>query len=200
MAPDHGTDFGNHDEWPRIRQACHRNRLGYESDARRVMEVLPKRFEKYGLTVHPDKTQRIDFRSPSSRKEDDDQQRPGTFDLLGFAHYWAKDRKGRWAVQRKTSGKRFSRAVRSIAAWCRKHRHESVRWQHEKLCAKLRGHDADYGITGNFRALTSFRRAVTGHWRKWLCRRDRGSKLTWAAFYRLLEQCPFPRARIVHVP
>jgi RNA-directed DNA polymerase len=94
----------------------------HESDARRVMEVLPKRFEKYGLTVHPDKTQLIDFRSPPARQGDDD-QRPGTFDLLSFTHYWARDRKGRWAVKRKTSAKRFSRAVRSIAMWCRKHRH-----------------------------------------------------------------------------
>jgi hypothetical protein len=27
-----------------------------EGDARRVREVLPKRFGKYGLTIHPDKT------------------------------------------------------------------------------------------------------------------------------------------------
>ncbi len=38
-----------------------------ESDARRVMEVLPKRFGKHGLTIHPDKTQLIRFRRPSSQ-------------------------------------------------------------------------------------------------------------------------------------
>jgi len=27
----------------------------HEEDARRVLEVLPKRFGKYGLTLHPDK-------------------------------------------------------------------------------------------------------------------------------------------------
>src|SRR5690606_33593438 len=27
-----------------------------EQDARRVLEVLPKRFERFGLTLHPDKT------------------------------------------------------------------------------------------------------------------------------------------------
>ncbi len=174
----------------------------YESDARRVMEVLPKRFGKYGLTVHPDKTQLIDFRSPPARKGDesstDDEQRSGTFDLLSFTHYWAKDRKGRWAVKRKTSRKRFSRAVRKIAAWCRKHRHEPVAWQHKKLGAKLRGHDAYYGITGNFRMLAQLRRAVIPHWRKWLRRRNRERKMTWTAYYRLLERYPLPRARVVH--
>ncbi|MDR1493216.1 MAG: hypothetical protein LBT05_10900, partial [Planctomycetaceae bacterium] len=59
-------------------------------DAERVMAVIPKRFEKYGLTVHPDKTKLIDFRSPNHyerRREnlDDDKNngnQPETFDLL----------------------------------------------------------------------------------------------------------------------
>ena len=32
-----------------------------EEDARRVLEVLPKRFGKYGLTLHPDKTRLVPF-------------------------------------------------------------------------------------------------------------------------------------------
>ena len=39
-----------------------------ERDAQRVMEVLPKRFGKYGLTVHPDKTRLVPFRPPSSKR------------------------------------------------------------------------------------------------------------------------------------
>src|SRR5436309_1757511 len=35
-----------------------------EEDARRVMEVLPKRFEKYGLTIHPEKTRLVPFERP----------------------------------------------------------------------------------------------------------------------------------------
>jgi group II intron reverse transcriptase/maturase len=37
-------------------------------DAERVKEVIPKRFGKYGLTVHPEKTKLIDFRSPNHRE------------------------------------------------------------------------------------------------------------------------------------
>ena len=59
-------------------------------DAQRVMEVLPKRFGKYGLTIHPDKTQLVSFRVPSSTATGRDQppERPGTFDFLGFTHFW----------------------------------------------------------------------------------------------------------------
>src|SRR3990172_5790224 len=38
-----------------------------EDDARRVMEVLPKRFGKYGLALHPEKTRLVEFRRPDRR-------------------------------------------------------------------------------------------------------------------------------------
>ena len=65
-------------------------------DAKRVMEVIPKRFGKYGLTVYPTKTKLVPFRPPPSKVKDDDEpdDRPGTFDLLGFTHYWAVSLKG----------------------------------------------------------------------------------------------------------
>ena len=59
-----------------------------KDDAERVFEVLPKRFGKYGLTLHPDKTRLVPFHRPD--RPDGDGGKPGTFDLLGFTHYyWA---------------------------------------------------------------------------------------------------------------
>ena len=84
-----------------------------EEDARRVLAVLPKRFARFGLTVHPEKTRLVDFRRPS-RHGEQGSQRERSFDLLGFTHHWGRSRKGRWVVQRKTAKARFSRAVRQI--------------------------------------------------------------------------------------
>jgi len=66
----------------------------HEADARRVLEVLPKRFGKYGLTIHPAKTRLVPFRHPEGRKNEheDETNGPGTFDLLGFTHYWSNQR------------------------------------------------------------------------------------------------------------
>jgi hypothetical protein len=98
-----------------------------ESDARRVMEVLPKRFGKHGLTIHPDKTQRIRFRRPSSKaSRRDDPEHPGTFNLLGFTLYWARSQRGYWVIKLKTATDRFSRSVRSIDSWCRANRHIKI--------------------------------------------------------------------------
>jgi RNA-directed DNA polymerase len=173
----------------------------HEVDARRVMEVLPKRFGKYGLTVHPEKTRLVPFHRPSTKAgdaKDDPNQGPGTFDLLGFTHYWGKTRRGGWAVKRKTMSKRLSRAVRSIAQWCRIYRHLPIREQHRKLSQKVRGHYAYYGITANLRALANFLDAVQRVWRKWLDRRNSRREMVWERFAKLLERYPLPRPRIVH--
>jgi RNA-directed DNA polymerase len=193
---------------PRLRGRAHLIRYAddfvilftHEEDARRVMEVLPKRFGKHGLTLHPDKTRLVPFRRPGYPANDvrGDNQRPGTFDLLGFTHYWGRTRRGGWAVMRKTASKRLSRAVRSIAQWCRANRHLPIPEQHAKLSQKLRGHYAYYGITGNARALHWFLWAVSRAWRKWLNRRNRRRVMLWNRFSRLLKRYPLPWPKIVH--
>lgn len=201
------------DEWfarevqPRLRGRAYLIRyaddfvIGFtrEDDARRVMDVLPKRFGKYGLTVHPEKTRLVPFQQPRPEAAgEDDDQRPGTFTLLGFTHYWGRSRKGHWVVKRKTASKRLSRAVRSIAQWCRLHRHRPVREQHRTLSQKVRGHYAYYGITANGRSLACFLDAVKRCWRKWLDRRDRQRTMDWDKFNRLLKRYPLPPVKIVH--
>jgi RNA-directed DNA polymerase len=165
-------------------------------DAQRVMSVLPKRLGKYGLTTHPDKTRLVTFRSPSLTADGHSgQARPGTFNLLGFTHYWGRSQRGYWVIKLKTASDRFSRAVRSIDSWCRDHRHWSLREQQQKLSEKLRGHYAYYGVTGNSAALARFLFAVKTCWRKWLYRRNRLRSLTWAVYYRLLQRYPLAPVR-----
>jgi group II intron reverse transcriptase/maturase len=203
------------DDWferevkPRLRGRAHLIRYAddfvmgftHEADARRVLAVLPQRFSKYGLTIHPDKTRLIPFQEPPRAVQGKDTAAgtpPGTFTLLGFTHYWGRTRRGRWVVIRKTASSRLSRALRSIAQWCRNHRHQPVSEQHHTLSQKLRGHYAYYGITGNYRALAWFRFGVGQCWRKWLNRRNRERSLDWGLFNRLLERYPLPPAKVVH--
>jgi RNA-directed DNA polymerase len=167
-----------------------------ESDARRVLAALPKRFAKFGLRLHPEKTRLIDFRRPWHSRAGG--PRPGSFDFLGFTHYWSRSRKGRWVVTRKTSSKRFSRSLKRIADWCRHHRHLPISEQHAKLSHKVLGHYAYFGVTGNLRALSRFRQEVTGRWRTWLNRRSQRGNMTWEKFQALQQRYPLPTVRIVH--
>ena len=92
-----------------------------EADARRVMAVLPKRFHRFKLTIHPEKTALIAFNKPLRREHS--ARGTGTFDFLGFTHYWAKTRRGYWVIKRKTVGKRLRRFMQGIWTWCRTNRH-----------------------------------------------------------------------------
>lgn len=172
-----------------------------EEDARRVLDVLPKRFGKYGLALHPDKTRLVPFQRPphqDSPKNASKNGGPGSFDLLGFTHYWGRSRRGYWVVKRKTATDRLSRALKKMAQWCRLNRHQPLAEQHRTLSQKLHGHFAYYGITGNSLALKCFRDGVVGIWKKWLARRRRRGFLSWAVFGRLLKRYVLPPARAIH--
>jgi len=164
-----------------------------ETDARRMMDVLPERLRQYGLTLHPTKTRLLEFRPP--RWAGNDQLRDTgkrSFDFLGFTHHWARSRRGSWVVRRKTASSRFSRALKRTSEWFRRVRHQAVAWQHEQLVRKLRGHDNYYGLPGNSAALYRFRYEVSRLWRKWLDRRSHKAAMTWARFQRLQARYPLP--------
>lgn len=171
-------------------------------DAQRVMGVLAKRFEKYGLTLHPEKTCVIRFTQPPRggppRRRREVPTWPGSVDLLGFTLYWGKSQRGIWVVKYKTASDRISRALKRINLWCRRNRHEELGWQHQKLVLKLRGHYSYYGVTTNGRSLGQFRAGVIRIWRKWLGRRSQRSSIRWDRFRELLKRYPLPEVKIVH--
>jgi RNA-directed DNA polymerase len=57
----------------------------YRDDAEKVLDVLKKRFGKYGLTLHPDKTRLMEFgRKALATSEKPGGPKPATFDFLGY--------------------------------------------------------------------------------------------------------------------
>jgi group II intron reverse transcriptase/maturase len=198
------------DEWfekkikPRLKGRCFINRyaddfiIGFESeeDAKRVMKVLPKLFNKYGLTIHPEKTKLVNFKNPSSEK--DATKGAGTFDYLGFTHYWGKSRRGYWIVKRKTSRKKLRLKITEIWNWCKYNRHVRVKEQQHTLNSKLIGHYQYYGIRGNYISLEVYYKAILDAWKQWLGRRSRTGYLNYEHFSKLLGHYPLSKPRIVH--
>lgn len=165
-----------------------------EDDARRIAEVLPKRFAKYGLTLHPDKTRLFRYGKPDGGDRGD----PPSFNFLGFTHYWGQSRSGRWVIKRKTIARRLARKAHEIWQWCRQNRHEPVEWQQRRLGSRLLGYYNYFGITCNYRALMQLFQCVRYAWHYWLSRRSQRAKMAWKDFERLSERFPLPRPRIVH--
>jgi group II intron reverse transcriptase/maturase len=199
------------DEWfemvvkPRLRGEAYEIRFAddfilcfqYREDAEKVLEVLKKRFAKYGLTLHPDKTRLMEFgRNALYQSEKPGGPKPGTFDFLGFTHICKRSRKGNFAIHVRTMRKRLRRSLKAVAAWCRAHRHDPVDEQQQALNRKLRGHYQYYGRSTNFRSLLEFHQRVRKIWQKWLNRRSRGNPMNWAAYEELLRRHPLLRPRL----
>lgn len=197
------------DDWfvkevkPRLKGRCFLIRFAddavmgfeYEADARRVLAVLPKRFEKYGLRLHPDKTRLVRFIRPIYGAEKDSVN--GTFDFLGFTHYLAKSRQGAWVVKRRTMRKRLRRAISRYAEWCKYNRHLPVKEQWEKLSQKLRGYYQYCGIRGNYDSIFWVYYKLRYAWRRWLSRRSQKGGISWDTFQKILTRFPLPKPRIV---
>ena len=168
-----------------------------EEDVRRVMAVLTKRFGRFGLIIHPGKTKLIRFGKPgvgaSTAKGN------GTFDFLGFTHYWARSHRGNWVVKRKTRKKSAKRFLISLWRWVRFNRHKPLKEQYKMISIKLRGHYQYYGISGNYRALSSIYHRAKRFWRYWLSRRSHKGNINWHKYIASIDdKLPLPKPRIVH--
>src|SRR5580692_6826738 len=200
------------DEWfeevvqPRLKGEAHEIRFAddailcfeHKEDAEKVKEALSKRFGKFGLALHPEKTRLVEFGRYAARNAKKQGRKPQTFDFLGFTHMCARSRKGKFTVHVKTIGKRLRRGLKAITEWCQKHRHEPVDAQQKTLNAKLRGHYQYYGRPTNYRSLQQFYRGVRRIWKQGLSRRTRGRWLTWERYDKILRQHPLLLPRIMH--
>ena len=151
--------------------------------------------QRYGLTLHPDKTRLVPFQRPTLAQQDG--KGPATFDFLGFTLYWRRTRHGRWRLACKTRRTRLGRAIQSVCAWCRDHRHEAVGVQYAALCSRVRGHIAYFGVNGNLRSVACLCHRALHAWYKWLRRRSQRTRLNWARYQALLKDRPLPRPRIL---
>ena len=170
----------------------------YREDAQKVLRVLAKRFAKFGLTLHPEKTRLVEFGRHALTTAERMRNKPATFDFLGFTHKCARSRRGKFTVHVQSMKKRLKRAFKAVAEWCREHRHDPVDTQQHMLNAKLRGHYEYYGRPTNYRSLWQFYRGVRRLWHKWLNRRTRGKSLSWDTYDHLLQRHPLLCPRITH--
>ena len=167
----------------------------HRDDAERVREVLPQRMQRYGLTLHPDKTRLVPFQRPVLAQQGG--KGSATFDFLGFTLYWRRTRGGRWRLACKTRRARLGRAIQAVYAWCRGQRHEEVVVQHAGLRSRLQGHYNYFGVNGNLKALACLLWHARRAWYKWLNRRSPRTRWTWERFQDLLRDFSLPNPRVI---
>jgi group II intron reverse transcriptase/maturase len=166
----------------------------FSDDAQRFFTVLPKRLEKFGLEVAPEKTQVLRFSRfhPSMKRR---------ITFLGFELFWFPDRNGTPQVMRRTARKKLHGAIARITDWIKSHRHLPGREFIKGLNRRLLGHYNYYGLRGNSRGLWCFYQAAVESAFKWLNRRGgKRRSVTWPVFNRALQKLGIARPRITEKP
>jgi RNA-directed DNA polymerase len=174
--------------------------VGFEhrQDAGRFLDELRGRFAKFGLELHPGKTRLIEFgRHAARHRAARGEGKPETFAFLGLTHICMTSRGGRFWIRRKTDTKRVRAKLAEVKAEIRRRRCLPIPDQGRWLASVMRGHQAYYGVPGNYDAVNAFRNQVTRHWLKALRRRSQKSRLTWARMHRIATRW-LPPARTVH--
>src|SRR6202048_3060600 len=157
----------------------------HESDARRFLDEMRERLQKFALSLHPEKTRLIEFgRLAGQNRKARGLGKPETFNFLGFTFICGKSRKGKFLIKRKTRRDRMRAKLRTIKEEMRRRMHQSIPQQGKWLRQVVTGYFNYHAVPTNFRALVAFRDEVTRGWRQRLGRRSQKGALTWA---RMLE-------------
>ncbi len=170
----------------------------YQQDAEGFLEALKKRFRKFNLELHEDKTRLIEFgRFAVQNRKRQGKEKPETFDFLGFTHICGKTRKGKFVVLRYTIAKRMRAKLLELKGELRRRLHWPVPVVGKWLRVVLLGHYRYYGVPGNIRKIGAFKYHLSLLWFRTLRRRSQRHRLIWERMSRLINRW-LPRPRICH--
>jgi hypothetical protein len=117
---------------------------------------------KFGLSLHPEKTQSIEFgRFAAENRKRRGERKPETFNFLGFTHFCGcKGLSGGYIVKRKTMAKRLRGKLQEVREWLKSNRHLSIPEQGRWLKSVVQGYFHYHAVPGNGEALVSFRTQI----------------------------------------
>src|SRR5437879_2925427 len=174
---------------------------GFENrtDAERFLSEWKERLQKFGLELQPDKTSLIEFgREAAENRKQRGEDKPETFDFLGFTHMCGTTRKtGRFIVKRKTIRKRLSGKLGELKEELRRRWHQPIAEVGKWLKSVVQGYFNYHAVPGNMDSLNSFRAQVIWRWYRALRRRSQRDKTTWERFWPLVDRW-IPSAKILH--
>jgi RNA-directed DNA polymerase len=171
----------------------------YQDDAQRFHEALRERLGEFNLELSAEKTRLIEFgRFAAQNRKERGEDKPDTFNFLGFTHSCSQTRQGKFCVRRHTMAKKAKAKLAAIAVTLRRRIHWPIAEVGKWLQAVLKGHYNYYGVPRNYPAMNAFRHHVLKRWRKALRRRsDKKHRITWEYMTRIAQKW-LPNPKIVH--
>jgi group II intron reverse transcriptase/maturase len=175
--------------------------LGFQvkSDAEQFWAELTKRFRKFALELHPEKTRLLEFGpfAVANRKRRRE-GKPETFNFLGFTHICGKKRSnGMFTVVRQTIRKRLQAKLSEVKTELRRRLHHPVPEVGQWLRSVVSGHFRYFGVPMNAPALHIFRLQIGWLWHRALSRRSQNGRILWDRMRRLINRW-LPAVRVYH--
>lgn len=166
----------------------------YKEDAKRFYQVLPKRLEKYGLSLHQEKSQLLSSGHAAAVQANKEGKRLQTYKFLGFTCYWGKTRNGYWRLKFTSRRDRFTAKLHDV----RKYLWENLSTNDattvlETVVQMVRGWINYHGISDNDKRVGGFIHKCKRHLFNWFNRRGRKHPMRWKQFTRILEKINFPQ-------
>lgn len=167
----------------------------YKEDCDQILESLKERLAKFSLELSESKTSIIRFGKTADKS--DQNNKPGSFDFLGFTHFCAKSRRGYFKIGRKTSKKRLNLRIKEMNQFLKENRNRyTLKELWVKVRQKLLGHYQYYGISENSISISTYQLKVERLLFKWLNRRSQKKSFNWCSFNLYLKRYPLPKSRI----
>jgi hypothetical protein len=131
----------------------------YQLDAKRFQKDLQRRFHKFNLELHPEKTRLIQFgRFAAERRAAMGKGKPETFNFLGFTHICAKSSKGKFLLLRLPMRQRFQAKLKEIRVQLKIRRYRPISETGRWLRSVISGWYRYYAVPNTSRYLGKFRR------------------------------------------
>ncbi|MBK7050673.1 MAG: hypothetical protein IPH54_07730 [Rhodoferax sp.] len=179
---------------------------GFKSEevARNFLAAMQERLAKFGLTLNAKKTRLIEFgRFAAINRKRRGQDKPETFDFLGFTHCCSTTRQGKYKILRLTVKKRMRVKTAQIRVELMKRRHRPIAEVGRWLNRVVQGYLNYHAVPGNLYRLRSMCSEIERAWRHSLMRRSQRPKMPWSRFQKIAKRFmpnirnahPYPQAR-----
>lgn len=168
-----------------------------EMEANNFYHALIERLKKFNLEIAEDKSKILPFGRFAERNcKRKGNNKPGTFDFLGFTHFCSKSKDGNFRVKRKTSGKKVRTKLKECKEWLKANRTTNIHIVIDRLQRSLKGYYNYYCITDNTPHVSNFRDKVSALFFKWMNRRSQKKSFNYEKFDLFLKRYPLPLPKV----
>ena len=158
------------------------------NDAKRFYEVLPKRLDKFGLTLHDEKSQLIATGHTVAQKMAKQGKRLTTFNFLGFTCYWGKSKNGYWRLKFTSRKDRFAAKLKGLRRFLQDNLNtDDTIGTLQRAARVIKGWVNYHNISDNYKRVHSFVHHSREIIFKWFNRKGGQRKMTWKKCNPILE-------------